>query len=89
MSARDAGRITQAIVADLEAGLVRRVPLTDDVHRHAERLLLALDAVPLRAADALQLALGLGAGAATLLTYDQRLREAAIVVGLAVFPTRG
>ncbi len=58
--------------------------LTPPVHRRAERLLLGAQAVPLRALDALHVALALEAGAATIVTYDPRLREAAASQGLFV-----
>lgn len=55
------------------------------MHRHAERLLLTLP-VPLRALDALHLATALAADAATMVTFDPRLREAAASQGLFVAP---
>jgi len=66
----------------VDAGFYRRVEIIPAIHREAERLLFSLDAVPLRAADALHLALAISAEAATLLTYDRRLAEAALTVGL-------
>jgi predicted nucleic acid-binding protein len=56
-----------------------------DTHREAERLLLALKDVPMRAADALHLALATTAGAAAVVTFDHRLEEAARAVGLGIF----
>jgi predicted nucleic acid-binding protein len=55
--------------------------LTPPVHRRAERLLLTLT-VPLRTPDALNLAAALDAEAATVVTFDPRLRDAAISQGL-------
>jgi uncharacterized protein len=63
----------------------RHVELTPPVHRRAERLLLALT-IPLRALDALHLATALNAEAATLVTFDPRLRDGAITQGLFVAP---
>jgi len=57
---------------------------TPPVHRRAERLLLTGSAVPLRALDALHVALALEADAATLVTFDARLRDAAASQGLFV-----
>ena len=54
-------------------------------HREAERHLIS-SSVALRAADALHLAMALGAGAATVLTYDRAMAGAAIARGLAVWP---
>ena len=64
----------------------RRAELTPPVHRRAERLLLTSREIPLRALDALHLALALDAGAATLVTYDPRLRQAAGSQGVFVAP---
>ena len=58
----------------------RHVELTPPIHRRAERLMLSL-AIPLRTLDALHLATALGAGAATLVTFDARLRDAAASQG--------
>jgi len=56
------------------------------VHREAERLLLALDNIALRAADALHLALACLSGALAIVTYDLRLAEAALKIGLNPLP---
>lgn len=80
-----ARQIHRKILANAATGAFRRVELLPDSHREAERLLLASTA-PLRAADALHLALALGAGAATLLTYDRPMSRAALDCGLAVWP---
>lgn len=60
-----------------------RAELAPPVHRRAERLLLTA-AGPLRTLDALHLALALEAGAATVVTYDPRLRDTAASQGLFV-----
>ena len=79
-------RLQRAIRDDLAAGFFRRAELMPATHRKAERLLVSLDSIPLRAADALHLALALGEEAASVLTYDRRLGEACRAMGLAVFP---
>lgn len=81
-----AGPIHRALLAHLQGGLYRAVDLSPGVHREAERLLLALEAIPLRAADALHVALALAAGAATVVTFDARLAAASRAVGLRSFP---
>jgi hypothetical protein len=86
VNAEVAGRIHRALLDDIDEGLFLRAQLTPDVHRAAERLLLAQD-VPLRASDALHLALATTAEAAAVVTFDQRLREAAVRIGLAVLPS--
>ena len=60
--------------------------LTPPIHRRAERLMLSL-ARPIRALDALHLATALDAEAATVVTFDPRLREAAGSQGLFVAPS--
>jgi predicted nucleic acid-binding protein len=69
-------------VSKLHAGS-RRAELTPPIHRRAERLMLSLT-VPLRTLDALHLATALDAEAATVVTFDPRLRDAAISQGLFV-----
>jgi predicted nucleic acid-binding protein len=66
----------------------RRVELTPPIHRRAERLLLTSTKIPLRAADALHIATALDADAATVVSFDERLREAAASQGLFVAPSR-
>lgn len=79
-------RLHRQILADVEGGLYVKNDLMPEVHREAERLLLAVDDIPLRAADALHLALASLAGAAGIVTYDQRLAEVAIRIGLISLP---
>lgn len=74
---REAGKLARSC---------RLAELTPPAHRRAERLLLTSVDVPLRALDALHLALALDADAATLVAYDPRLRKAAAAQGLFVAP---
>jgi predicted nucleic acid-binding protein len=84
---RDAARRVQhALVGRLDEGGYQRVELTREVHRRAEHLLFSLAATPLRAADALHLALAISARAASLASFDARLVAAARAVGLASYP---
>jgi len=85
LNARDVRRLHRAILGDLEAGHFLAARLTPGTHREAERYLLHLQ-VALRAADALHLALAAAEEAQTLVTFDDRLREAAGAAGLAVVP---
>jgi hypothetical protein len=64
---------------------VHHAELTPPIHRRAERLMLSLS-IPLRALDALHLATALDAAAATVVTFDPRLRDAAASQGLFVAP---
>ena len=63
----------------------RHAELTPPIHRRAERLMLSLT-MPLRALDALHLATALDAEAATVVTFDPHLRDAALSQGLFVAP---
>ena len=72
--------------AEKLAASCRRADLTPPIHRRAERLLLSALDLPLRALDALHVATALDAEAATLVTYDPRLRDAAAAQGLFVAP---
>ena len=67
------------------ATVCRRVELTPPIHRRAERLLLALPR-SLRTLDALHIASAIDAQAATVVTLDFRLRDAASEQGLFVAP---
>jgi predicted nucleic acid-binding protein len=49
-------------------------------------MLLSVEGVALRAADALHLALAVSGDASSVLTYDRRLASAAGAIGLNVFP---
>jgi predicted nucleic acid-binding protein len=79
-------RIQHAVVGRLDDGTYQRVELTRDIHRRAEHLLLQLTQIPLRAADALHLALATSARAPSLASFDSRLATAARAVGLATYP---
>jgi uncharacterized protein len=68
-------------------GASRRVELTPPIHRRAERLLLTSTNVPLRALDALHVATALDAGAATVVSFDERLRQVATTQGLFIAPS--
>ena len=81
-----ARRIQHALVARLDEGMFRHVEMSPEVHRRAEHFLLSLPRTPLRAADALHLALATTAGASSVASFDARLRAAARAVGLATYP---
>jgi predicted nucleic acid-binding protein len=81
-----ARRIQQVLIARLEDGSFQRVELSREVHRRGEHFLLSQTRSPLRAADALHLALATSARAACVASFDARLRAAAQTVGLATYP---
>ncbi len=84
-----ARRVQHALVVGLDDGVYQRVELTPGVHhRQAEHFLSSLTETPLRAADALHLALATSARAASLASFDRRLSAAARAVGLATYPAR-
>ena len=85
--AREAARRMQrAIIGSLDDGVYHRVELTREVHRRAEHFLVSLPGTPLRAADALHLALATSARAASLASFDARLAAAGRAAGLAIYP---
>lgn len=77
-----AAKVHRKMLALVEDGFARAVSLDPAVHRRAERLLLTIDTVALRAADALHLALALSSGATIMASYDERLTAAATQSGL-------
>lgn len=87
LTASIAARLHRAILSHTEKGVYRRVELLPATHREAERLLMAVESVALRAADALHLALAVSGDAASVLTYDRRLADAARSIGMAAFPS--
>ncbi len=74
--------------AERLAGSCRRAELTPPAHRRAEGLLLTSHEGALRSLDALHIALALDAGAATLVSYDPRQRDAAASQSLFVAPEK-
>jgi predicted nucleic acid-binding protein len=84
--ARDiASRVQHAILDAIDRRAYQRVELSPDVHRRAEQLLLTRPDTPLRAADALHLALALSARAASIASFDVRLVAAARAVAIAAY----
>ena len=79
-------RIQRAVMERLDDGTYRRAELTTETHRRAEHLLLQLTQIPLRAADALHLALAMSVRALSLASFDSRLATAARAVGLVTYP---
>jgi predicted nucleic acid-binding protein len=86
IAADAAAGVHRRLVAVAAQGAFTRVELLPATHREAERLLLASSPAPLRAIDALHLALALGAGAGTLLTYDRTMARGAAAQRLPVWP---
>jgi predicted nucleic acid-binding protein len=71
--------------AQAVAGLCRRAELQRSVHELAERVLVT-SSLPVRTHDALHIALALSNQAATLVTFDQRLRSVGAAHNLFVAP---
>jgi predicted nucleic acid-binding protein len=65
-----------------DSGSFCRLDLSPLMHRQAERLLLHVESVGLRTLDALHVALALHGSAAYVVTYDTRMRAAALHAGL-------
>ena len=83
-----ARRVQHAIVAQLEAAVYERLELTSEVHRHAEHFLMTLSEVPLRAADALHLALATTARAASTRSEVRLIRPSWCVLRFAALAGR-
>jgi uncharacterized protein len=81
LKAEVANQIRDALLADAESGSFARLQLDPATHREAERL-LSRSSVSLRTLDALHLALAFTGSATHLLTFDHRMREAAVDAGL-------
>ena len=79
-------RIQRQIRSDVGDGLYSKIDIIPDTHREAERFLLALERVPLRAADALHLAMATLTSAGAIVTYDRKLAEAALQLGSDAVP---
>ena len=84
-AARVAEAVRSALLGDLDSGIYRRAEIAPATHRAAERLLVSVTP-PLRAGDALHLALAMTAGVASFLTHDRRRAEAARSLGLIALP---
>jgi len=82
MAPQDTERVYRRAARDLSERSFRCAELTPRVHRDAERLLLSIGRdLPLRAADALHLALALVVDARTLVTFDAAFAAAAARLG--------
>jgi len=77
-----ASEIRDAVLSDADSGSLRRLDLSPVVHREAERLLFQLDSAAMRTLDALHIALALLSAATHVVTYDARMRSAALHAGL-------
>ncbi len=88
LSTANLGYLQKTILEDIESDRIRLVDLHSATHRDAERILMTVDSVALRAADAIHLALALESDCRSMMTFDVRLAEAARSVGIAVHPGR-
>ena len=84
LQSNQANRIRDALLTDAQSGAFKRLDLDPSVHREAERLLFATDAVSLRTLDALHIALAFSGAATHMVTFDRRMAEAAAQTGLRV-----
>jgi len=84
LNAKQVKRIHDAMLADAESGYYRRLGITLRIHRDAERMLLSTESVPLRALDALHIAIALSGPAERMITFDVRMASAAVVHGLQI-----
>ena len=85
LDGKSALRIYRRLLDDAESNIYARVELLPAAHREAERILLS-SASGLRAADALHISLALLSAARTIVTFDERMSDAARTLGLHTFP---
>jgi predicted nucleic acid-binding protein len=74
--------IRDAVLSDADSGSFCRLDLSPLIHRQAERLLLQVESLALRTLDALHVALALHGSATYIVTFDARMRVAALHAGL-------
>ncbi len=84
LSSEQAYEIRDALLTDADSRSFVRLDLGPPVHREAERLLLSIDSLSLRTLDALHVALALSGAATHVVTFDLRMRAAALHAGLRV-----
>jgi uncharacterized protein len=77
-------RIYESVLADARSGSFRLLDISPVIHRSAERILLASESTPLRTLDAVHIALAVFSGVKFLSTFDIRMSEAALRLGLKV-----
>jgi uncharacterized protein len=82
LTADQAFEIRDALLADADSGSFHRLDMSPVVHREAERLMFHIESVALRTLDALHVALALLGSATHVVTYDARMRAAALYAGL-------
>jgi predicted nucleic acid-binding protein len=85
ITAHQALEIRNAVLADADSGSFHRLDMSPVVHREAERLLFHIETVALRTLDALHVAAALSGLATHVVTYDARMRAAALRAGLKPF----
>ncbi len=84
LGAKQANRIRDAVLSDAGSGSFRRLDLSPNIHRNAERMLLSAGSISLRTLDALHIALAASAEAGRMITFDGRMAEAAVLYGLQI-----
>jgi len=77
-------KIGKALLSDARSGTFLRLDLNPAIHRDAERMLLAAEKTPIRTLDALHIALAVSGGATGLITFDDRMADAAVLQGLRI-----
>jgi predicted nucleic acid-binding protein len=82
LNSKQAREIHAAVISDMKSGSFRCLDSSPTIHREAERMLRSTESVPLRTLDALHVALAISGSATLLITFDNRLAEAASLQGL-------
>lgn len=86
----EAQKVHDELVADIQAGLILIQFCDREVEREfhdlVDRCFAATPPVQIRTNDALHLAAAKVAGETEIVATDKRMREAALLIGLTVFP---
>jgi uncharacterized protein len=82
LTVHQALEIRDAVLADADSGAFHRLDMSPVVHREAERLLFNIESAALQTLDALHVAVALLGSATHVVTYDVRMRAAALHSGL-------
>lgn len=84
LDAKQANEIRAAVLSDAKSRSFHRLDITPAIHRDAERMLFSTESVALRTLDALHIALALSGPAQRVITFDDRMKAAAVLHGLEI-----
>jgi len=84
LTALQASAIRDAVLADADSGSFQLLDLSPRVHRETEGLLFQVESMALRTLAALHVTLARLGSATYVVTYDARMRAAALLMGLKI-----